>query len=122
MKNTNVFILEGRLTRDPEKRQAGGTDLYKSTIANNRDSKDKKIVNFVDIEAWGNVGKPFDYLKKGQPVRCVGELKTGSYEKDGVTIKTFGLLCHSVEFVSDGKKSDTQQGAQSGDFEDDIPF
>jgi single-strand DNA-binding protein len=130
MKNVNSIIIEGRLTKDPEKKAVGQHTLVKCTIANNRDSKDKKIVNFVNIEAWNANGKAFDYLKKGNPVRVIGELKTDTYEKDGHKVYSFGILCHTVEFVSDGK-ADIKGGGSNAkqepahpesSFDDDIPF
>jgi single-strand DNA-binding protein len=72
----NQFTFTGRLTRDSEiKAIDSGATVCNFTIAvNKKISDDREIVNFFDIEKWGNVGNLSTYLTKGILIVVSGEV------------------------------------------------
>lgn len=108
MSNTNVVILTGNMTRDPEVNYDGQEiDRAKFGLAVNRKWTDRQSNQareetcFVDCTAWkrtaSTIGK---YCKKGSKIGIVGELKLDQWNaQDGskrskltVTVKTVELL------------------------------
>lgn len=122
--NTNVVVIEGNLTREPEIKDAGKTQVASFGIAVSnryfdRDSNEWKDrdPSFYDISAWGWLAERTMGLTKGDAVIVVGGLKFDSWEKDGnkrnkvtVTASAIGRQLPKVE--KNGNKAD----------DDDIPF
>lgn len=129
----NKVILIGRLTADPELRTTpSGTQTCSFTVAVDRNNgKDKeKTADFIRCTAFGAraefVGR---YFVKGKQIALTGNIKTGSYEKDGVKHFTTDVWVDEVEFV--GSKGDSGQQAapaapasptEETATEDDLPF
>lgn len=109
----NKVILIGRLTSDPELRQTqSGTANCSFTIAvdRNNGADKEKTADFIRCVAWGKRGEFVGrYFTKGKQIAVVGNIKTGSYEKDGVKHYTTDVWVDEVEFV--GGKSDGGQTA-----------
>lgn len=67
-----------------------------------------------------------NYLAKGMKIEVSGNLRTGSYVKDGQTINTFELIVNDQEFAESKKKnaeifaSGTESERDFGDAE--LPF
>ena len=84
----NKVILIGRLTSDPETRtsQTGVTSVTFTVAVDRFASKDKeKEADFIRCVAWNKTGEFVGkYFTKGKPIALEGNIKTGSYEKDGV--------------------------------------
>lgn len=115
--NYNKVILGGNLTRDPEMRAVGDTNVCKFGLAVNRKYKDKEDVTFIDCEAWGKpaelIGKHFG---KGKPIFVEGRLKLDRWEaKDGTKQSALRVVVEAFQFVG-GKPS----GATTG--QDEPPF
>lgn len=87
MANTNIIVIAGNLTADPEMRYTPqGTAVCKLRIANSQKWTDtagnaQKRVTYVDATAWEkqaeSAGKS---LRKGDPVLIEGELMMDEWE------------------------------------------
>lgn len=76
----NAFItIDGNLTRDPEIRQVGVSNVCNYTVAVNTDTKKEDGTygtNYYDCSTWGNSGDYiFSKIKKGTEVTVHGELE-----------------------------------------------
>lgn len=88
MQDTNVAVLVGNLTRDPELRAtASGTPVCKLRIAVNGRRKDassgewRERPNYFDVTVWGRRGESCaEYLSKGRKVCVSGELEWREWE------------------------------------------
>ena len=47
------------------------------------------------------------YVKKGQKLAIIGNIRTGSYEREGTTVYTTDIVVESFEFLGGGKQSDS---------------
>lgn len=77
--DTNIVVIEGRLTRNAEMKSAGNSTVTTFGIANNQSyKKDGNWVDnayFFDCEIWGPFGETMrQYLNKGQKVTVTGQL------------------------------------------------
>lgn len=77
--DTNVVIIEGRITKNAEMKSAGNNTLTTFSIANNQNyKKDGQWVEnsyFFDCEIWRTFGETMrQYLNKGQKITVVGQL------------------------------------------------
>lgn len=84
----NIVVLKGNLTRDPEVRQVGETQVANFTIAVNRNFKKSdntwsKETTYVDCEVWDSAAQRMgEYCSKGDPILVDGALKLDSWESD----------------------------------------
>ena len=128
----NNTTLTGRLTRDPEVRHnvgaSGKLSVAKYTLAVNRPrAKEGRSADFIRCTAFGPKATfAENYLAKGMKIEVSGNLRTGSYVKDGQTINTFELIVNDQEFAESRKKnaeifaSSTESEHDFGDAE--LPF
>ena len=82
MNNLDTVLVEGLLTRDPERMGPEGSSMCKIGIANNRyyfsEKEDRWIpdTSFFTIQVYGAVAEScMRRLKKGRGIRVVGRLK-----------------------------------------------
>ena len=84
----NLVILTGRLTADPEYSiSSTGTNIAKYSLAVDRQVKKdgQATADFLRCTCFGkNADFAAKYLHKGMKIAIEGNLRTGSYEKDGV--------------------------------------
>jgi len=89
MRDINVVVLVGRLTRDSElKYTKSGMPVSRFSIAVNRSKKQGEEwvdeASFFDIDFWGKAAEAVNrYLVKGQQVGVEGELRQDRWEQDG---------------------------------------
>ena len=132
MKDTNIFIHVGRLTRDAElKLLSTGTAILTFSLAVNRRVKDgdvwKDEASFFDYSYFGKGAEAVaQYMTKGGQVVVEGEAKQDRWEKDGQKHSRVVFVAQNVQLVG-GKRDARQDGGQvSPDrpaaFQDDIPF
>ena len=81
----NKFILQGRLTADPEIKQTpSGVSCANFTVAWSEKYKEVETKCFQRCKAWRStadfIGK---YFAKGQEIIVVGKMATEQWEKDG---------------------------------------
>lgn len=122
----NCTILQGRLTADPEIKNAGETKVCNFTVANSKTYKDKEKKVFLRCVAWGNtaefIGK---YFKKGQEIVVKGSLETREWkDNDGNNRSSTELYVEEVSFCgsknepSVNEKTTTDAAAD----DEDLPF
>ena len=143
----NNITIMGRLGRDGEGKQAGGTSLFEFSVAEDVGFGDRKSTNWWKVQLWGKQaeGKLVDYLVKGQQVVVFGEVTMREWtDKDGNKRLSPEIRANSVQLS--GSKGDNampresappperprQQSqeerhaaaaaAPASDFEGDIPF
>lgn len=115
----NKVVLMGRLTRDPEIRQAGETQVCSFTIAVNRRKKEQEHdADFPRCVAFGKtaelIGK---YFYKGSQICVSGHIQTGSYEnRDGYKVYTTDVIVEEMDFVDRKKEqADDWENAEALD-------
>ena len=109
----NKCMIKGRLCADPEIRysQTSNGDnvcIARYRVAVNRKTK-RDEADFISCVAFGKNGEFAEkYLKKGQEILIVGEIRTGSYtNKDGQKVYTWDIVVDEHEFC--GTKADAPQ-------------
>jgi len=82
MNNLNTVLVEGQLTRDPERMGPEGSSMCRMGIANNRyyfSEKEGRWIpdtSFFTIQVYGTAAEScLSRLKKGRGIRVVGKLK-----------------------------------------------
>jgi len=143
MRDINVVVLVGRLTRDSElKYTKSGMPVSRFSIAVNRSVKQgdewKDEASFFDIDFWGKGAEAVNkYLTKGQQVAIEGELRQDRWEQDGQSRSKVVVNAQNVRLLGTQGQGSTQgtqdakvPGAQQTEavaqvadtFDDDIPF
>ena len=124
--NTNVVVLRGRLTRDPEARQVGDKTVVGFALAVNGYG-DK--VAFVDVEAWGKTAEIIQsYVTKGKLITVTGRLDQQRWEKDGQKRSKTLVVAGGVELDPRGSAAgeittdDGFEPAPALAASEDIPF
>lgn len=118
----NKVVLMGRMTADPDVRQAGETQVLNFTIAVNRRRKEQEHnADFPRCVAFGKtaelIGK---YFRKGSQICVSGHLQTGSYDhRDGHKVYTTDVIVEEMDFVD--RKQDNGDGWENAEALDD-PF
>lgn len=107
-----VYIIEGRLTRDVKIRDVGQTQVANFAVATSRKYKDKngtlvEEVLFMDTAVWGAQAKPCaEYLSKGSPVLVQGYLKTEEYNDASTGAPKVKYVLNADKVVFLGSKKD----------------
>ena len=111
----NKVILVGRISNDiTVNKSQSGTSMCNFSIAVDRYmGKDKeKATDFIRCTAFGSTADILGrYAGKGKQVAVEGNIKTGSYEKDGVKHYTQDVQIDKVELL--GGKGDGGQQTQT---------
>ena len=106
----NKIFLMGRLTKDPEVRQASQTYIARFSIAVDRKYKKdgEPTADFLNCVAFGKTAEFIQkYFKKGIKIALEGRVQTGSYtNKEGVKVYTFDIVIESVEFAESKRASE----------------
>ena len=130
----NKVILVGRLTRDPETRQAGDTTVTRFSLAVDRrfrkaGDETSTSADFPSCVAFGKTAEFINkYFKQGVKMALEGRLQTGSYEKDGVKHYTTDVIAEQVEFAESKKAEDNPPPSPNEwaeipeGIENDLPF
>lgn len=114
----NNVSLIGRLTADPEIRDAKETTVARFSLAVDRLGSEE--ADFIRCVAFGKAAEFVeDYFVKGLRVGVSGRIQTGKYEdKDsGKTIYTTDVICERLDFAdgySIGKEDDRKGSRSSG--------
>lgn len=114
----NKGILLGRLTADPEMRQAGNSNACTFCVAVDRDFKNKdgeRETDFIDCTAWGKTGEFIGkWFKKGSMISVAGRIQSRMWEdKQGNKRKSTELVVEEAHFT--GSKSDSQSAQPTED-------
>ncbi len=111
----NHIVMMGRLTRDPELRNAGDTPVCSFRIACDRDYKNKdgeKETDFVEVVVWRklaeNVAK---YFRKGRMAVVSGRLQIRPWtDKDGVKRSSTEIAADTVYFGDSKPQAEGKSG------------
>ena len=105
----NKAIMIGRMTRDGDLKDAGGSSVVSFSIAVNRswskDGEKKEQVAFVNCVAWGKMAELIcKYAHKGDRVMIEGRIQTRSWEgQDGRKNYVTEVFTENAQFLQ-GKK------------------
>lgn len=120
MRDTNIVVMAGRLTKDPEVSQTqNGFKSVKFTLANSDDFKKKdgeevKRTNFVMCEAYGGTADIIDkYTQKGKQVVVSGKMYVRESEKEGKRSWFTGITVENVQLFGGKGGSDSSDQNQS---------
>lgn len=107
----NSAQIVGNITKDIDLKYTSGTNakaFTRFTVAVQRRFKNAEgtyDADFINCTAWGGTAEFISkYFHKGSRIGITGEIRTGSYEKDGQRIYTTDINVNTAEFV--GGKSD----------------
>lgn len=128
----NKVILLGRITRNPETRQAGETTVTRFSLAVDRRFKSdgQPSADFPSCVAFGKTAEFISkYFKQGMKIALEGRIQTGSYtNKDGNKVYTTDVIAEAVEFA-ESKKTDAGEPPSVDEYitipegiEADLPF
>ncbi len=106
----NKVVIMGRLTRDPVVNQTQtGVAITRFTVAVDRNfvrKGEERQADFINCVAWRNqaefIGR---YFAKGRMIAIVGNLHTGSYDKDGVRHYTTEVYVDEVSFTGEPRQN-----------------
>lgn len=129
----NKVILLGRITRNPETRQAGETTVTRFIIAVDRRFRAKDetspTADFPSVVAFGKTAEFISkYFEQGMKIALEGRIQTGNYtDKDGVKHYTTDIIAETVDFCESKKKEDTPPTADEyiqvpEGIENDLPW
>jgi single-strand DNA-binding protein len=130
----NKVILVGRLTKDPETRQAGETTITRFSLAVDRrfrkaGDETSPSADFPSCVAFGKTAEFINkYFKQGVKMALEGRIQTGSYtDKDGVKRYTTDVIAEQVEFAESKKADNTTPSGENWveipeGIENDLPF
>ena len=133
----NKVMMIGRLTRNPEVRTTPkGQHVCTFGIATNRVYKDatgnkQDQVEFHNIVGWGKLAEIMgQYLMKGKRIYIEGRLQTREWQtQDGqkrsrteIIAENMIMLDSKQRAASDAEAPATEEGSQSQETIEDIPF
>ena len=115
----NKAILTGRTVKELELRTTqSGTSKVRFTLAVERIKSKEKGTDFVPCIAYGKIAELLhQYVRKGQKIGIVGQIQTGSYDKDGRKIYTCDVIVNELEFLEAKKVSESPVRSDG-----DLPF
>lgn len=121
----NKVILIGRLTRDPELRfvpNTGNAVVRFILAVNRRKQKDKEQeADFINCVAFGKTAETIaQYLLKGNQIAVEGNIRTGSYDKEGIKRYTTDVIIERFNFIGNNKSDKSNQTDNFKEFYDDM--
>jgi single-strand DNA-binding protein len=96
----NLFVIEGRLAKDPEKFQSkNGKAIVKGSIAV---QESKEVVHFLDFTCFGKTADiMIEWCKKGALVSLSGKITHDNYiTKTGEKRFQLNLIANSVSLLA----------------------
>lgn len=118
MRDVNIVVLVGRLTRDAElKYTNSGQPICRFSLAVNRSRKqgDQWVeeASFFDVDYWGKGGEAVNqYLVKGKQVAVEGELRQDRWEQEGQSRSKVVIAASNVQLLG-GSGGGSAGGASS---------
>lgn len=127
--NTNICVLRGNLTRDPEEVAGGAGAGFSIAVNESFKKKDEdrytEYTNYFDVVVWGPQSKAvLSYLTKGSRVTVTAHAKQERWEdkETGKTRSVVKFHAVSVEFDPKAGGSSGSSGADSSGDDDLPPF
>lgn len=128
---TNVSVLMGRLTKDPElKTTSNGISVCSFSLAVDRNYQragEERETDFINMVAWRSTAEFIaKYFKKGDMMSAVGSIQTRQYEdRDGHKRTAFEVVVNEVSFCGSKQSTEKPKTAQRTAQEvldDELPF
>ena len=127
MSDSNVVIMTGNLTRQPEIRYTPkGAAIADFGLASNRrygkGDDMKEEVCFVDVTVFGSTAEAVTkHLQKGRKVLIEGRLRFHSWETEvGQKRSKLEIVAERVNFLPQGNKNGTGEGNDAGNREEAV--
>ena len=129
MSDLNCAIVRGRLTRNAELKYVSNLTICNFSIACNYAKKDTNtgtwstIPDFFDCVVFGAYAEAMaPHLTKGKPVIVQARLKQERWQSNGENKSKITLVCSSIEFLPQGKKTEnTGEPETEPDFDSEQP-
>lgn len=129
--DTNVVVIQGRLTKAPTFKRAGETAVLEFSLACGRWVKGEERTSFFDCVLFGKRAETLaTHLDKGSPVIVSGALEQQRWQaQDGSNRSRVHIIANDVSFA--GPKQERQskptiqqqfEEVEQDGFTDDIPF
>lgn len=115
----NNCTVVGRITNNLELRRTGSNKAFiRVTLAVERNytnkTTNKRDVDFISVIVWGQTAENmYKYLTKGSLIGIEGNIQTGRYEKNGVTIYSTDIIASKVQFMESKEVSERRKGVTS---------
>lgn len=119
---TNVAVLQGRLTREPEIRElTGGKKKVEFTLAVDR-MTDK--TDFIRCVAWDRTAETIvAYVRKGQMIVVTGRISSETWEdKDGNKREATRVVVNEFSFCGSKKSEEKQPRFEELPDDGELPF
>ena len=110
----NHFVLQGRLTRDPEMRQTNsGISVCSFTVAWSEKRKENETQLFMPCTAWRQTAEFVNkYFIKGSEIAVEGKLTTRKWtDNEGNARSTTELAVDNVHFCGGKKRENTDNAS-----------
>ena len=106
----NKVMLIGRLTKVPELRSTpNGKQVCEFTLATNRINNED--ADFISCIVWEKQAENLcKYQTKGSLIGIIGQLRTTSYEKEGVRKYKTYVLVSEIEYLSSVSHKEENEG------------
>ena len=106
----NMIAICGRLTRDPEVRQANASTVARYSVAVDRKFKREgdPDADFFNCVAFGKSAEFADkYFRQGTKVIVIGRMQSDKYtNKDGNQVTSWNIIVNEQEFAESKKASE----------------
>ena len=113
----NRIILQGRLVRDIELKDAGGFYLAEFTVAWSEKYKETETKCFLRCKAWRSTAKFLSqYFSKGQDLIVEGRMVTEEWQKDGQTQSRSICNVEKVDFCGSKTANNNPPAAKETEF------
>ncbi len=135
MSKATVVFKKVRATGNPESFGSKGSYKFSIAVNNGKDNDgNERPADFYEVLMFGDTAKYYaDKITKGTLMDLEGNLSTGSYQKDGVTIKTVSVILNNATPVgrwngtapateSTPVETATEEAAPAAEGEDECPF
>ena len=125
----NSINYQGRLTAEPELKQAGGFPCLDFTIAWNDKYKEKESTCFLRCKAWSGIAEFISkWFHKGDQIIIEGRLETESWDnKDGQRQSMVVCRVDKAHFCNGSKPKTVDEAvdkwvAVNGSDDEELPF
>lgn len=97
----NLWVADGVVSKEPEKRQAGNSTVTKLSMCVSEVWQDKKTGKsgerklYMDVKLWGNLGDAmYEQVQQGDRVLVRGKLETESWDNKTTGKKEYRTVCN----------------------------
>ena len=125
----NQIVIMGRMTRDPELRQApSGVPVASFTLAVDRSYTPRdggeRQTDFIDVVAWRNTGEFVSkYFVKGQMAAVTGRLQIRDWtDKDGNKRRSAEVVADNIYFTESKKSREASFGHTEQKYDNNAGF